>query len=83
MRRATFKRWDTINEAWVPAIGFFHKFGQSYVEFESGPGPYPIGICEDQEGQVHTCSADEIKFLDPPTLSQQVSQEPVEIKLPS
>jgi hypothetical protein len=45
--------------------GFFHQWGHEYVEFETGPGNYTVGIVETADGKIFTPDPKNIVFLDP------------------
>ena len=45
---------------WQP--GMLHMWGTDYEEFETGPGPFPIGVIEDRTGTVHSISVDRIRM---------------------
>ena len=45
---------------WKP--GRFHGWSTDYEEFEAGPGPFPVGIVEDEEGAVHSVYAGNVRF---------------------
>lgn len=59
LRKCTWSKTISIE---VPA--YFHQFGQSFIEFTSGPGLYPIAIIELEDGSVKIVDADSIKFND-------------------
>ena len=44
--------------------GFFHKWGQTYEEFEANAGNYSIGIIEDMQGEIQEVTPSWIKFID-------------------
>ena len=41
----------------------FHKWGRSYVEFESGPASFTTAVIERDDGKVETPPAHWIEFL--------------------
>lgn len=49
-------------------ICYFHGWGQTYTEFESGPGNYTVGIVEDVNGKIHLINPEDIKFIDKPIM---------------
>lgn len=44
--------------------GHFHRWGDSYEEFEAGPGNFTTAIIELDDGQIVSCAAETVKFLD-------------------
>lgn len=44
--------------------GFFHHWGVDYEEFETGPGPFTVGVVELDDGSVVQRPASAIKFTD-------------------
>ena len=44
------------------AIGTWHRWSQSYDEFECGPGHFPAAIVEDEAGRVHVVFAEYVAF---------------------
>lgn len=44
--------------------GRFHRWGDSYEEFEAGPGNFTTAIIELDDGQIVSCAAETVKFLD-------------------
>lgn len=44
--------------------GYFHRWGVDYEEFETGPGPFSVGIVELDDGSVVQRAPSAIKFLD-------------------
>lgn len=45
-------------------LGYFHKWGCNYEEFESGPGNYSVAIVELPNGEVVMPMPDDIQFID-------------------
>jgi len=43
--------------------GLFHQWGVSYVEYESGPANYTVGIVELKDGKVVMPTPDGIQFI--------------------
>lgn len=43
--------------------GYFHQFGNSYEEFEAGPGNYSTAIVEDESGQVFEVFPSDVEFV--------------------
>lgn len=44
--------------------GLFHQWGLEIEEGETEISSYTIGIIEDENGQIHTPKASDVKFLD-------------------
>lgn len=44
--------------------GYFHHWGVDYEEFETGPGPFTVGVVELDDGSVVQRPVSQIKFLD-------------------
>lgn len=53
-------KWGTMEFE----LGYFHQWGVSYEEFETGPGNYSVAIVELPDGRVVTPSANDIQFID-------------------
>lgn len=49
---------------WLTLGCTFYGWGIDFLEFESGPGNYSIGIVEDSDGNVFMPRADNIFFTD-------------------
>jgi hypothetical protein len=47
----------------IAHYGRFHRFASDFVEFESGPGIFPVAIVEKYDGHVELVPADLIQFL--------------------
>ncbi len=45
-------------------LGYFHKWGSNYEEFESGAGNYSVAIVELPDGRVVMPVAEDIVFLE-------------------
>lgn len=45
-------------------VGMFHKWGQSFEEFESGPANYTVAIVETEDGNIEEVIPVNIKFCD-------------------
>ena len=45
-------------------MGYFHRWGCNYEEFETGAGNYSTAIVELQSGEIVMPVADDIQFLD-------------------
>lgn len=45
-------------------LGYFHKWGCNYEEFESGAGNYSVALVELPSGEVVMPMPDDIQFLD-------------------
>lgn len=43
-------------------FGWFHRWSESYEEFETGPGNFPVAIIELHDGQTVLCPAENVKF---------------------
>lgn len=64
MRRVKFDKYDRSTRTWVrEQFGTFHQWGQTYEEFEQGPGNSTMGIIEDDTGHVHLIYPEDITFL--------------------
>jgi hypothetical protein len=46
--------------------GLFHKWGNAYEEFESGPGNYTVGLVELSDGEIVEVLPSHLKFVDLP-----------------
>lgn len=46
-------------------VGRFHKWSESYEEFETGPGNFGAAIVEDQKGAIHLIHAELVRFSPP------------------
>lgn len=49
-----------------PSYGYFHCFSTAYMEFESGPGQYPVAIVELMDGTVEEVTVDLLRFTSEP-----------------
>lgn len=45
-------------------LGYFHEWGCSYEEFETGAGNYSVAIVELPNGKIVTPSPNDIEFID-------------------
>lgn len=45
-------------------LGYFHRWGVNYEEFETGPGNFTTAIIETFDGSVVSCPAETVQFLD-------------------
>lgn len=45
-------------------VGYFHRWGTNYEEFETGPGNFTTAIIETFDGSVVSCPAETVRFLD-------------------
>lgn len=45
-------------------FGRFHRWGENYEEFETGPGNFSVAIIELDDGRVVSCNAETVQFLD-------------------
>lgn len=64
-RACWFQKRTLENHLWVIGDwepGTLHMWGMDHVEFETGPGSFPIGVVEDKTGFVHTISVDRIRL---------------------
>ena len=59
VRNDSTKKWETVEDG----TAFFHAFGCSYEEFNSGPGNYSVAIIERDDGTVEMVAPDRIKFI--------------------
>lgn len=50
----------------LPSYGYFHCFSTAYMEFESGPGQYPVAIVELMDGTVEEVTVDLLRFTSEP-----------------
>lgn len=55
-------------------IGQFHQWGNSYEEFESGPGNYTVAVVELPDGNVVMPMADDICFLEDEAINQLIEE---------
>lgn len=42
--------------------GVFRSWSTDHEEYESGPGPFPAAIVEDEEGSIHVVYAEHVRF---------------------
>lgn len=54
-------------EAEYSQEGIFHQWGASFVEFESGPANFTVGLIELPNGSMVEIEPGRIKFLQPQT----------------
>jgi hypothetical protein len=64
MRRVTFKDYDSVKKEWIEGEGVFHQWGNSFTEFESGPGNFTFAIVEDDNGKIWEVTPRDLKFID-------------------
>ena len=68
MRKVLFKKrvpGKSMPEKEFTQEGVFHEWGVSFVEFESGPGNFTVGIIELPSGEMIEIEVSAIKFIDP------------------
>lgn len=61
---ATLKEGTNCWEKEFNNVGFFHQWGQSYEEFESGPVNYTVGIVQTENGTIEEILPINLKFED-------------------
>lgn len=49
-----------------PSSGYFHCFSTAYMEFNSGPGQYPVALVELMDGTVEEVTVDLLRFTSEP-----------------
>ena len=67
MRNVWFKRWIKEKMAYDSDFihaGKFHKWGDAYEEFESGPGNFTVALVELPDGTIEEVQPKNIKFID-------------------
>ena len=52
------------NGEWKSVTGLFHCWGVDYEEFQVGAGNFTVAVIELPNGEVVTCAADKVVFLD-------------------
>ncbi len=52
------------DKAWVSVGGIFHRWGDAYEEFQSGPGNYTTAIIELPDGKIVTALPEDVQFCD-------------------
>lgn len=63
LRRCKGRYW--FQEDWHEfELGYFHRWGSNFEEFENGAGNYSVAIVELPDGRIVTPVADDITFLD-------------------
>ena len=79
MRKVMFKMWISKQhhngDKYITVVGtgcfqpnyetegLFHQWGNSYEEFESGPGNFTVGIVETLDGKIHDVLPTNLKFV--------------------
>ena len=59
LRRKINGKWEILPHEG----GRLHIFTTDHIEYESGPGPYPVAVIEDDEtGTVHVVPAQDVCF---------------------
>lgn len=73
MRPVEVKQYKTVPRtsenykglvALPPKRGAFHQFSTGYVEFDSGPGHFPVAIVEFEDGTVEEVTLENMRFTD-------------------
>jgi len=64
MRPVKARVWDIKAKEWKEVIGVFHQWGNSFDEYEAGPGNFTVAIVELPDGIIITPLANEVKFID-------------------
>ena len=64
MRNVIFKLYNSELKQWEEVKGRWHQWGLEAMEDnQHGNINWSIGICEDEQGQVHSVSIDKIRFI--------------------
>ena len=68
MRQVLFKpilKGVKLSEIEYTEVGIFHQWGNSFIEFEEGPGNITVGIIELPDGRMIEVEVSRIKFIEP------------------
>ncbi len=52
--------WFRVGKEWFPAT--WHAWAQDHTDYDVGPGPFPVGIIEDESGHMHSVPLENITF---------------------
>lgn len=55
--------WDKENMCFTDGFGTFIQYSTNHVEYETGPGNYPVAIIEKDDGSVEAYDLAKIKFI--------------------
>jgi len=61
-RKVLAKVWNKKEKKMEPVYGSFHCWGQSYEEFEAGPGNRTMAIIELENGSIVTADPEDVIF---------------------
>jgi len=83
MRKVKVKAHKSINvQKEYNGEALFHCWGNSFEEFENGPGNFTIAIVEDQTGKIWNVHSEDVQFLTPEETEANTEWISVKDRLP-